>query len=63
MEFRWLHHWRGTNSFIESRSVPGTFALTMNQFTIDFNKQALPAEATIETLKRMGATYRERVMG
>jgi hypothetical protein len=36
---------------------------SMNQFTIDFNKQALPTETTIETLKRMGTAYRERVMG
>jgi hypothetical protein len=36
---------------------------SMNQFTIDFNKQALPGETTIERLKRMGTAYRERVMG
>ncbi|AEF80828.1 hypothetical protein [Leadbettera azotonutricia] len=36
---------------------------SMNQFTIDFNKQALPKETAMETLKRMGSAYRERVMG
>jgi hypothetical protein len=36
---------------------------SMNQFTIDFKKQALPGESTIETLKRIGTAYRERVMG
>jgi hypothetical protein len=36
---------------------------SMNQFTIDFRKQALPKETAVETLKRIGTAYRERVMG
>jgi hypothetical protein len=34
----------------------------MNQFAVDFRKQALPGEAAMETLERMGRVYRERVM-
>jgi hypothetical protein len=35
----------------------------MNQFTIDLRKQVLPTEAVPETLERIGAMYRERVLG
>jgi hypothetical protein len=36
---------------------------SMNQFTIDLNKQALPGETTAETLDRIGTAYRERILG
>jgi hypothetical protein len=36
---------------------------SMNQFTIDLRRQALPEETVQETLERIGATYRERVLG
>ncbi|GHT91756.1 hypothetical protein FACS1894140_2820 [Spirochaetia bacterium] len=36
---------------------------SMNQFTIDLHKQMLPGEAAPETLERIGAAYRERVLG
>jgi hypothetical protein len=36
---------------------------SMNQFTIDLNKQAAPGETTAETLARIGADYRKRVLG
>jgi hypothetical protein len=35
----------------------------MNQFTIDLGKQRQPGETAAETLTRMGAAYRSRVMG
>jgi hypothetical protein len=39
----------------------------MNQFTIDLNRklnrQNLPGEPLDEALRRIGAAYRERVMG
>jgi hypothetical protein len=36
---------------------------SMNQFTIDLRRQTHAGETVEETLKRMGAAYRERVMG
>jgi len=36
---------------------------SMNQFTIDLKKQALDGESTAKSLKRIGKTYRERVLG
>jgi hypothetical protein len=36
---------------------------SMNQFTIDLHKQALPGETVEETLERIGTAYRERVLG
>jgi hypothetical protein len=36
---------------------------SMNQFTIDLGKQRQPGETAAETLTRMGAAYRNRVMG
>jgi hypothetical protein len=36
---------------------------SMNQFTIDLRRQALPAESVEDTLKRIGTEYREKVMG
>ncbi|GHU89232.1 hypothetical protein FACS189476_07810 [Spirochaetia bacterium] len=36
---------------------------SMNQFTIDLHKQMLPGKAVPETLDRIGAAYRERVLG
>jgi hypothetical protein len=36
---------------------------SMNQFTIDLNKQRLPGESLNATLQRIGGAYRERVMG
>jgi hypothetical protein len=36
---------------------------SMNQFTIDLRQQALTGERTEDTLRRMGAAYRVRVMG
>ena len=35
---------------------------SMNQFTIDLKKQALPGENLRKSLKRIGETYRERVL-
>ncbi|MDR2617719.1 MAG: hypothetical protein LBC62_02505 [Treponema sp.] len=35
---------------------------SMNQFTIDLNQQRRPGETTAETLNRIGAAYRERVL-
>jgi hypothetical protein len=35
----------------------------MNQFTIDLRKQALPGETLSQSLERIGAAYRERVLG
>jgi hypothetical protein len=36
---------------------------SMNQFTIDLRKQALPGETLSQSLERIGAAYRERVLG
>jgi hypothetical protein len=36
---------------------------SMNQFKIDFNRQAFPAEAPFETLARIGRAYRKRILG
>jgi hypothetical protein len=36
---------------------------SMNQFTIDLHKQALSGESVEKTLRRIGAAYRERVLG
>jgi len=36
---------------------------SMNQFTIDLKQQTLDKETTAKTLKRIGATYRERILG
>ena len=35
---------------------------SMNQFTIDLNRQSLPSEPVDEALRRIGAAYRGRVM-
>jgi hypothetical protein len=36
---------------------------SMNQFTIDLKQQAAPEESLAETLARIGAAYRQRVLG
>jgi hypothetical protein len=36
---------------------------SMNQFTIDLNRQAVPGEPAAETLGRIGRAYRERFLG
>jgi hypothetical protein len=36
---------------------------SMNQFTIDLHKQARQGETTAQTLGRIGAAYRERILG
>lgn len=36
---------------------------SMNQFTIDLGKQRLQGESVQETLERLGAAYRERILG
>jgi hypothetical protein len=36
---------------------------SMNQFTIDLRKQARQGETTTQTLERIGAAYRERILG
>ncbi|MCL2276901.1 MAG: hypothetical protein FWC21_03295 [Treponema sp.] len=36
---------------------------SMNQFTIDLKKQALPGETIKKTLKRIGIAYRHRILG
>jgi hypothetical protein len=36
---------------------------SMNQFTIDLRKRALPGETLSQSLERVGAAYRERVLG
>ncbi|MCL2410035.1 MAG: hypothetical protein FWC97_00180 [Treponema sp.] len=36
---------------------------SMNQFTIDLNKQALPEETTAKSLKRIGTAYKQRILG
>ena len=36
---------------------------SMNQFTIDLKRQALPGETAAKSLKRIGAAYRKRVLG
>jgi hypothetical protein len=36
---------------------------SMNQFSIDFSRQGLSGEKTEETLKRIGAAYRRRIIG
>jgi len=36
---------------------------SMNQFTIDLKKQALPGETVPKTLKRIGSAYRKRILG
>ncbi|MDR2177048.1 MAG: hypothetical protein LBP20_03275 [Treponema sp.] len=36
---------------------------SMNQFTIDLRKKALPGEKCSQSLERIGAAYRERVLG
>jgi hypothetical protein len=35
----------------------------MNQFTIDLRQQARQGETTAQTLERIGAAYRERILG
>jgi len=35
---------------------------SMNQFTIDLKKQALPGESTAKSLKRIGEAYRKRIL-
>jgi hypothetical protein len=36
---------------------------SMNQFTVDLNRQALPGETVSESLMRIGAVYRKRILG
>ncbi|GHV94277.1 hypothetical protein AGMMS50293_05970 [Spirochaetia bacterium] len=36
---------------------------SMNQFTIDLNQQAAPKENITESLARIGAAYRQRILG
>jgi hypothetical protein len=36
---------------------------SMNQFKIDFNRQAIPPEAPGETLDRIGRAYRKHILG
>ena len=36
---------------------------SMNQFTIDLKKQTLPEEGVIKSLRRIGAAYRQRIIG
>jgi hypothetical protein len=36
---------------------------SMNQFTIDLRQKALPGEKPVESLERIGRTYRERILG
>jgi hypothetical protein len=36
---------------------------SMNQFTIDLNRQAAPGESLPETLDRIGRAYRKRILG
>ncbi|MDR0378333.1 MAG: hypothetical protein LBH70_11140, partial [Spirochaetaceae bacterium] len=36
---------------------------SMNQFTIDLRQKRLPGEATEDALIRIGAAYRDRVLG
>jgi hypothetical protein len=36
---------------------------SMNQFTIDLRKQARQGESTAQTLERIGAAYRRRILG
>ena len=36
---------------------------SMNQFTIDLNQQAKPGESVAESLGRIGAAYRQRILG
>jgi hypothetical protein len=36
---------------------------SMNQFTVDLNRQALPGETISESLMRIGAAYRKRILG
>jgi hypothetical protein len=36
---------------------------SMNQFTIDLKKQAIPGEKLKTSLERIGTTYRERILG
>ncbi|MDR2953149.1 MAG: hypothetical protein LBU82_07905 [Treponema sp.] len=36
---------------------------SMNQFTVDLNRQALPGETVSKSLMRIGASYRKRVLG
>jgi hypothetical protein len=36
---------------------------SMSQFKIDFRQQALPGEAPVETLTRIGRAYRKRILG
>ena len=36
---------------------------SMNQFTIDLNKQRLPDETCTKALNRIGSAYRERILG
>lgn len=35
---------------------------SMNQFTIDLRRQALPEETVLKTLKRIGSAYRKRIL-
>jgi hypothetical protein len=36
---------------------------SMNQFTIDLGRRAVPGEPAAEALRRIGAAYRERILG
>jgi hypothetical protein len=36
---------------------------SMNQFTVDLKRQAAPGEGVRETLDRIGAAYRRRILG
>ncbi|MDR2808833.1 MAG: hypothetical protein LBB43_07510 [Spirochaetaceae bacterium] len=36
---------------------------SMNQFTIDFRRKALPEESVTQTLERIGSTYRKQILG
>jgi len=36
---------------------------SMNQFTIDLKQQSLPRESVTKSLERIGAKYRERILG
>ncbi|GHT55729.1 hypothetical protein FACS1894109_02910 [Spirochaetia bacterium] len=55
------------NLYVGEKKLKKTVLLfrhfSMNQFTIDLHKQTLPEEAVPETLERIGAAYRERVLG
>jgi hypothetical protein len=36
---------------------------SMNQFTVDLNRKALPGETVSDSLMRIGAAYRKRILG